>query len=570
MIQLLITICLLIFLQTNVQAIYDPLSVANNKYGIHITDQNDISATHDLVNSTNGDWGYVTVVITDNDLNRNKWQEVFNTMRRKHLIPLVRIATHVEGDAWVIPQEVNIDKWVDFLNSLNWPIENRYVILFNEPNHANEWGNTLDPARYGDLLIKFSQALKNVSNDFFILPAGLDASAANDGATMDEKTYLTQLFSNYPDLFNYIDGWTSHAYPNPAFSGSPNALGKGTLATFAWERELIRSFGITKKLPIFITETGWEHSEGKYLNNRLLSSNIIASYLQTAASGIWTDRDIVAITPFLLNYQDNPFDHFSWRKLNSADYYPEYYSYQSLPKTAGTPKQREVYQFTPSLFPDSLVVHSTYTLETTLQNLGQSIIEPNNGYILTIRDETNLFDVFTEPLPVLEPNEKGRVRAFIKTPKAEGDYIVTTMITHGSIRVPIETKTIHIIPPPSADLSVQLGWRKNSDNQIATVLLYDTKDTLLHKFTDIRIQNNHLSITGFYQVKPGEKYRVVVLVPYYLPRQAIITMQTEANVWSVKRLYPFDFNRDGKLTVQDIIALLLMSPNIVIQLFLHS
>ncbi|MFH0749306.1 MAG: hypothetical protein V1917_00100 [Candidatus Gottesmanbacteria bacterium] len=570
MLQLFITICFFFIFFSNVHAFYDPLSAPNNKYGIHVADSNDVSATASLVNSTGGDWGYVTLVIPDNDLNPGKWQEIFNTMRRKHLIPLVRIATHVNGDSWVIPEEHNISKWVDFLNSLIWPIENRYVILFNEPNHAKEWGGNIDPANYGDILIKFSQALRAASEDFFILPAGFDASAANDGASMDEQAYLTRMKEANPEVFTYIDGWTSHAYPNPAFSGSPFSFGRGTLSTFSWERELLKSFGVIRRLPIFITETGWQHNSGKYFDFRLLSPETVGSNLQIAASTVWNDKDIVAITPFLLNYQDYPFDHFSFKKLNSSDYYPHYFAYQSIPKTAGKPVQKERYVIEQPFIPETLVVNSTYTFETKLTNRGQAIVEPNNGFILTIRDESNQFDIFTEPLPTLEPNESGIIRAFVKTPKIEGQYVLTAMITHDNIRTPIEIKTITVVPPPSAEITVQLGWRNTSNNQAATVLVYDMKDSLLHKFTDVRIQNNHITVTGLYQIIPGNKYRVVVLIPYYLPRQEIVIMKQENNNWQIKRLYPFDFNRDGKLTLEDIPALLLMPPITVWKLFLHA
>lgn len=570
MIQLLILIAFYFFAHVNVHALYDPFSVPNNKYGIHITDPNDISKTASLVNSSGGDWGYVTLVIADNDQHIKKWQEIFNTMRRKHLIPLVRIATHVEKSSWIIPEEDTIKQWVTFLNSLNWPIENRYVIVFNEPNHSKEWGNTIDPVSYGNVLIKFSQALKQASPDFFILPAGFDASAGGDTETLDEYTYLSRMVETYPHIFDSIDGWTSHAYPNPAFSGNPLSVGRGTISTFAWERTVLQSFGVTRTFPIFITETGWQHAHGKYIDQRLLSPETVGVNLQLAANNAWNDKDIIAITPFLFNYQDEPFDHFSFQRMNSSEYYPHYFAYQAISKQKGLPKQKQHYSVDKSLFPDSLVLNSTYTIEARITNNGQAILDPNDGYILTIRDESNLFDIFTETLPVLEPGESGTIRAFIKTPSTEDNYLITTMITHNQERIPIETKTVAVVPPPSADINVKLGWRNRSTDQTATVLIYDKTDTLLHKFKDIHIQQNHITITGLYEVVPGDTYRIVVLVPYYLPRQEIITMKQEGNVWTIKRLYPFDFNRDGKLTIEDIPALLLMPPVTVLTLFLHA
>ena len=69
-----------------------------------------------------------------------KWQEIFNRMRKKStytaLSELQLILKAIHG---LFRRNTDITTWVDFLDSLNWPIENRYVILFNEPNHAKEW-----------------------------------------------------------------------------------------------------------------------------------------------------------------------------------------------------------------------------------------------------------------------------------------------------------------------------------------------------------------------------------------------------------------------------------------------
>src|SRR3989338_3735853 len=107
-------------LPTPVHAIYDPLSVPNNKFGIHL-----IQATHDesspaasLVNSSGGDWGYVTILIEQKDKNKDKWQTFFNDLRRRHLIPLVRLATFPDGNTWKIPDIWEASVWADFLDSL--------------------------------------------------------------------------------------------------------------------------------------------------------------------------------------------------------------------------------------------------------------------------------------------------------------------------------------------------------------------------------------------------------------------------------------------------------------------
>src|SRR5574341_839191 len=117
-----------------VAAFYDPLSVPNNRFGTHIADLNDVPDVGVLVNSSGGDWGYVTLVAPQTDHNTSAWQKLFDQMRRQHLVPIVRLATKPEGASWRVPSKDDIRDWVTFLTSLNWPTENRYVVLFNEPN----------------------------------------------------------------------------------------------------------------------------------------------------------------------------------------------------------------------------------------------------------------------------------------------------------------------------------------------------------------------------------------------------------------------------------------------------
>jgi hypothetical protein len=367
-----------------VYAIYDPISVPNNKYGIHIVDTNDITDVTQLVNSTGGDWGYVTMVLSDSERDRDIWQNIFNRMRRLHLIPIVRLATHIENGVWAKPQKDRFYEIVKLLNSLNWPTENRYIMLYNEPNHAKEWGGQLNPEEYADYLVTFAKELKDASGDFFILPAGLDASAASDGAAMDEGEYLRHMIAAKPEILTLIDGWTSHSYPNPGFSGSPYARGRGTLTTYQWELSYLATLGLTRELPVFITETGWQHGEGKSYIPGLLSSDQVGVDFQVAAQTVWSDPKVTAVTPFLFNYQDIPFDHFSFRQLGNSSFYSQYYAYQAIAKSKGTPKQHESYTLAADLLPKTLVSNSNYTLTTTVKNDGQGILDPKDGYTVIV------------------------------------------------------------------------------------------------------------------------------------------------------------------------------------------
>lgn len=338
MIKLLLIIFLFVLSFPNYSyAIYEPLSVPNNKYGIHIIDNNDLDNAAKLVNSTGGDWGYVTLVVAENDRNLDKWNSIFAKMRELHLIPLLRLATTSQGDSWRKPELDDVASWSEFLSKLMWVTKNRYIIIFNEPNHAKEWGNIVDPMDYTNILSSFSATLKNKSPDFYILPAGLDSSAPNSSLTMTEVLFLKKMFQSNSQIFNFIDGWTSHSYPNPGFVGKVGNSGPGTLFSYKWELNQIKRMGLTKKLPVFITETGWPHQDGSEYNRYFYTSDQVSNLLILAAQNVWIDKDIVAITPFVLNYQSYPFSNFSWQKYNSKDFYPQYETYATLPKTRGEP-----------------------------------------------------------------------------------------------------------------------------------------------------------------------------------------------------------------------------------------
>lgn len=322
---------------TRIVAVYDPLTLPNNKYGIHIIDENDLDNAAFLVNSTNGDWGYVVMVITQNDRNIEKWQNIFNRLGSSHLIPIVRLATRSNKDVWEKPKEEEAVSWAEFLDSLEWVSENRYVVMFNEPNHAKEWGDTISPEEYAQILIAYSKAFKAKSDKFFILPSGFDSSAPNSSLTMDQKKYVSQMLASYPDFFSYIDGWTSHSYPNPGFRGKVTDRGRGTIGNYLWEMDLLKDLGVKKDLPVFITETGWPHEEGNVPNRSYYNAKEVAQLITMASQNIWQDSRIAAVIPFVLNYQSIPFLHFSWQKPNSNEFYPQFFAFQNIEKIKGEP-----------------------------------------------------------------------------------------------------------------------------------------------------------------------------------------------------------------------------------------
>jgi hypothetical protein len=330
---LLSIICIAIFLVFSPKsyAVYNPTEVPNNKFGIHILFPEEISQAADLVNSSGGEWGYVTIPIRASEKDIEKWQTFMDECRKLHLIPIIRIAT--EGDyfiegSWEKPNKYYIIDFANFLNSLNWPTENRYVIIFNEQNRGDEWGGTPDPESYADILNHSVYVFKARSDKFFIIFGGLDNAAPDQsGEYISQLNYIRQVESAFPGVLSRIDGISVHSYPNPGFSSPPTYRGQNGIYSHYYVEELVTSL-TGKKLPIFITETGW--------TNSTINEYTQATYYNTAFQTAWSDPNIIAVTPFLLVSNAGPFEQFSFIRNGKKTHI--YNNYRNIPKVKGQPK----------------------------------------------------------------------------------------------------------------------------------------------------------------------------------------------------------------------------------------
>lgn len=284
-------------------AVYDPLSVTNNRVGVHILSPDEIEEASKLVNNDNqGSWGYITVPIQATDRDRDKWTRFMKRMGELRLIPIIRVATYGDGPHWIKPGDNDLIDFANFLDELPWPVKNRYVIIFNEVNRADEYGGAVSPEDYTDILSNAIDIFKSRSDKFFILPSALDNAAPNGNGFMRWDVYLTRMYRRNPDVFSKIDGWNSHAYGNPAFSANPALSGSNKADSFKTDMAFLNQF-TKRKLPVFITEAGWSRA--------VLDDRTIATFYNHAFYNLWNNDQVVAVTPFLFFAGTAPFDKFS-------------------------------------------------------------------------------------------------------------------------------------------------------------------------------------------------------------------------------------------------------------------
>lgn len=311
--------------------IENPLSVPNNKFGVHILFPSELADAGKLVNSNGGKWGYVTIPIQAGDRDLVKWQKFMDAAKQYSVIPIIRIATensYFNTRVWRKPKYADVLDFANFLNSLNWPTKNRYVIVFNEVNRSDEWGGSTNPQEYAEILAYAAEVFKARSEDFFIIAAGLDNASANaSGVSFEPHTFLGAMERAIPGVFTKIDGLASHSYPNPSFAKPPSERGKVSVASFRFERELVKNLS-GRDLPIFITETGW--------SEEFVPDHLASSYFTQAFTSVWSSQEVVAVTPFLLSANAGAFTPFS---LLRGDGLPttKYLAIRGIQKVLGQP-----------------------------------------------------------------------------------------------------------------------------------------------------------------------------------------------------------------------------------------
>lgn len=314
-----------------------------SKLGIHILNINELDDAKKLVTPelafpendvlganterTDEVWTYVTIPLTLGDVTSKKeleWQLFFDKARQLKIIPIVRLATEYspENKSWLVPNKKQIINQINFLSKLTWPTKERYIIAYNEVNHASEWGGRIDPEGYSNVLKFVSSWAHTEEKNFVVLPAAMDLAASNSQNTLEAFNYLNQMYNLDPEIFSYVDIWNSHSYPNPGFISSPISYGKSSMRGFQYELNYLK-YKTGNDYQVMITETGWK---GTLSNFRWLES-----YYTYSIQHIWSDDRVIAVTPFLLKGSPGPFSNFSFYDENEQPT-AQYNAYQNAMK----------------------------------------------------------------------------------------------------------------------------------------------------------------------------------------------------------------------------------------------
>ncbi|MEZ6255767.1 MAG: hypothetical protein R3B92_03310 [Patescibacteria group bacterium] len=312
-----------------------PWEAKNNKFGIYTYAEEEvlIDLADNLVNSNGGDWGYVLIPYNVKDRDTSKWEKVFDKLNKKHLIPIIQL-----HDVDVKHYKIQTKEAALFLNKFLWPIKHRYISVYNEPNDDAFWYGDANPKEYAEILNYTIDAFKQVTPNYFMLNGAFNVSAHPSNQYYDSFDFMKKMNDTVPGIFSKLDGWASHSYPQPNFSGTVNAKGRNSITAYKDELQFLSSeLGVLKKLKVFITETGWAHAEGQKYNPNYLPVSEVANRIEEAYKSVWLkDDDVQAVMPFTIRYNP-PHDHFSWVNVDNVPY-EHFQRIREIKKVAGKPE----------------------------------------------------------------------------------------------------------------------------------------------------------------------------------------------------------------------------------------
>lgn len=425
---------------TPMLAVEDPRLNSINKVGINLlSPDSEIEEASQMINN-NGDWGWALIIIKKSERNVDRWQSVFHKLSKAHIIPIVRIATDFDSRGfWQKPTDEDAHTWADFFSKLYWPTKNRYVQIYNEVNHANEWGGNVDPVDYAKELSKTADELKAKSDEFFILNAPLDLAVETSVTSLDAGVFYQTMGDTVPDVFGKLDGWASHSYPNPGFLANPQKQGRESIKGYEWELSLISNYRDNSDLPVFITETGWRRQTA---GKGGLPEQTVADYYKHAFENIWNDDRVVAITPFVFHYPDGLFDGFSFKtngdKLKE-EFYAYYFTIRDLIKGRGDPNRSNLADKFEVDLPTIIITNFSDRGKLKIKNVGNEIWKVGENLKLEIEATNAKFsDLSVEKQEIL-PGEDLNASFKLKSDKSGEVDIKIRTISEDQILASSET-----------------------------------------------------------------------------------------------------------------------------------
>jgi hypothetical protein len=145
----------------------------------------------------------------------------------------------------------------------------QFLQIWNEPNLAAEWGGTIDPQAYAELLKVAATAAREVDPNVVILSAPLAMTTENSERAMDDLSYWQALYA--ADAAPYFDIMSANAYGLDQPYDAEPAVERLNIRRIELLRELAVANGDALK-PIWLNEYGWNAAPATFPPETLIWS----------------------------------------------------------------------------------------------------------------------------------------------------------------------------------------------------------------------------------------------------------------------------------------------------------
>jgi hypothetical protein len=285
-----------------------------------------IWAAADIANANGGAWGYITILLTnqdrDSELPEHLLQQILDRCYEARVQPIVRVGTRFDSNTgiWERPTDDDPALWRGLFERVRWPNRTVWVIPANEPNLGREWGGQVDVASYARYLERFMQVFGD-SARFKVVNAPLNLSNPHSPPEMqDAFDFLAEHVALTPNVFERLPAWATNSY-------KIDGIGEGQRFTHrGYEVELEQ---IGRDMPVIVTESGVLHRHGE---------DEIAQFFAEAYRDWGSDRRVIAATP--LFWDPDVDDHWMFTldgQGNVETGSATYRMLRALPRVAGSP-----------------------------------------------------------------------------------------------------------------------------------------------------------------------------------------------------------------------------------------
>jgi len=307
-----------------------PAPAPNNIVGLNLARLHQpryIWAASEVANANGGAWGYVTILLTNQDRNvsspEHLLQQVLDRCYEARLQPIIRVGTRFDESTgiWERPTDDDPALWRELFERVTWPTRTVWVVPANEPNLGREWGGTVDVPSYARYLERCMHIFGD-SPRFKVVNGPLNLSNPHNPPEMrDAFDFLAEHMALTPSVFERLPAWASNSY-------QIDGVGEGERFTHrGYEVELEQ---IGRDLPVIITESGVLHRHGE---------DEIARFFVEAYKHWQSDRRVIAATP--LFWDPDVDDHWMFTldaEGNVGTSSATYRTLRELPRVAGSPE----------------------------------------------------------------------------------------------------------------------------------------------------------------------------------------------------------------------------------------